>query len=360
MTRQEFMRQLQTGLLGPSTDYGGLLDQGSLDAARRSGMMNFGTALLAAGGPSREPVSLGQALGSALQQGRAAQSGALTGTIQNKMMQAQLEQIKKAKRGELVPVIKDGMPQYAYAEDAVGAQPYSLAAPGQGSADLQAYNQAIKDGFKGTFLDFKRAYTDASFIPQYAYPEIGGVTNRAPTKAPPGTDLTPKPLTTIQQEANATEIKKQAEAVGTGRGKNVAESEQVAVTNKKAFDAYQASMSGLTKALEGTATGPIVGRAPAITAAQQTADKAVAAMAPTLKGLFRTAGEGTFTDKDQELLLNMIPRRTDAPEARNFAISNIDAIVRAKLGQGSFDEYYEALPVGAEFIGPDGRKRVKQ
>ena len=58
----------------------------------------------------------------------------------------------------------------------------------------------------------------------------------------------------------------------------------------------------------------------------------VAAMAPILKQLFRGAGEGTFTDKDQELLVAMLPTRKDTPEARVIKVQNIDAIVRAKLG----------------------------
>jgi hypothetical protein len=58
-------------------------------------------------------------------------------------------------------------------------------------------------------------------------------------------------------------------------------------------------------------------------------------MAPVLKQLFRAAGEGVFTDKDQELLIQMIPTRETNPEARKAMLDNIDAIVRAKLGKGA-------------------------
>jgi hypothetical protein len=86
--------------------------------------------------------------------------------------------------------------------------------------------------------------------------------------------------------------------------------------NNRAYQVYQAGISGLTKGLEGTNTGPIAGRMPAFTADQQIAAGSVAAMAPVLKSLFRGTGEGTFTDKDQDLLLAMIPTRTDEPEAK--------------------------------------------
>jgi len=103
-------------------------------------------------------------------------------------------------------------------------------------------------------------------------------------------------------------------------------------SNGRALATYEAAMGKLSSAMEGTSTGPVVGLSPAVTANQQIAKGAVAAMAPVLKSIFRVAGEGTFTDKDQELLLNMVPTRQDLPEARKAKIEMIDAIVRAKLG----------------------------
>ena len=90
-------------------------------------------------------------------------------------------------------------------------------------------------------------------------------------------------------------------------------------------------MTGLSGALGNPWTGPFAGLMPAITADQQIADGAVAAMAPVLKQLFRSAGEGIFTDKDQELLLQMVPTRNDRPATIKAKMKNVDAIVRAKL-----------------------------
>lgn len=103
-------------------------------------------------------------------------------------------------------------------------------------------------------------------------------------------------------------------------------------SNTRSLDTYNVAMKGLVDSLAGTDTGPFVGLLPALTSNQQIAEGAIAAMAPILKSLFRTAGEGTFTDKDQELLTNMVPSRKDSPEARQSKIQNIDAIIRAKLG----------------------------
>lgn len=135
---------------------------------------------------------------------------------------------------------------------------------------------------------------------------------------------------------------------------------------------YEAGMQGLSSGLEGSTTGPIAGRLPAMTSAQQIAEGGVAAMAPILKSMFRTAGEGTFTDKDQDLLMAMIPTRTDTDAAREAKLANIDNIVRAKLGQGAprgtggqapiriqNAQDYQAVPSGATYIAPDGTTRRK-
>lgn len=100
----------------------------------------------------------------------------------------------------------------------------------------------------------------------------------------------------------------------------------------KALSVYEGAFKNLTESLGQTFTGPGVGLIPAITADAQTAEAAIASMAPILKEVFRVAGEGVFTDKDQELLLKMIPDRGIHPEARKAILSNIDAIIRSKIG----------------------------
>lgn len=104
------------------------------------------------------------------------------------------------------------------------------------------------------------------------------------------------------------------------------------VANASALNVYEVAMEGLIDALGGAHTGPAIGLMPAITANQQIASGAVSAMAPVLKSIFRASGEGVFTDKDQQLLLDMVPTRTDLPEAITAKLANIDRIVRAKLG----------------------------
>lgn len=98
------------------------------------------------------------------------------------------------------------------------------------------------------------------------------------------------------------------------------------------YELYKTAREGLVSGLQGSITGPVMGRIPAVTTNQQIAEGSVAAMAPVLKQLFRVAGEGVFTDRDQALLMQMLPTRTDSKEAAIAKINNIDAIVKAKLG----------------------------
>tara|TARA_R110000868_G_scaffold125265_3_gene331047 strand:- start:21147 stop:22316 length:1170 start_codon:yes stop_codon:yes gene_type:complete len=103
-------------------------------------------------------------------------------------------------------------------------------------------------------------------------------------------------------------------------------------SNEKALNVYEASKANLITALGGTITGPGAGYLPALTADAQIANGAIAMMAPVLKQMFRASGEGTFTDSDQKMLLNMIPTRDTLPAARLSQLAAIDSIVAAKLG----------------------------
>jgi hypothetical protein len=188
-------------------------------------------------------------------------------------------------------------------------------------------------------------------------------------------------------EAAAAAERQRAEAAITAQ----TEREKKQREQSTVFAQYQAAIGGLRSGLANATTGPIAGRLPALTADAQIAEGSVAALAPVLKQLFRAAGEGTFTDRDQALLLEMVPTRTDLPAAREAKLQNIDNIVRAKLGQGGMygaapadaptgnrlqttsavvgggapvrvqsAADYDALPSGALFIAPDGSQRRKR
>ena len=132
----------------------------------------------------------------------------------------------------------------------------------------------------------------------------------------------------VEEKRRITEVVNKAE--------NEADEAKKLKNNQASFSVWNTAMTNLVESLGGTMTGFGANWIPAMTANQQIADGAVSAMAPVLKQLFRASGEGQFTDKDQALLLGMVPTRADLPEARVAKIEAIDSIIRAKLG--IFDE----------------------
>lgn len=123
-----------------------------------------------------------------------------------------------------------------------------------------------------------------------------------------------------------------AVALATAEANLIADNKSLANSNEKALKVYNVGMKSLATSLEATETGIIVGSILPLTVKAQSAEGAIAIMAPLLKKMFRTAGEGIFTDKDQELLMKMIPTRSDKPGAIKFKLRALDAIIRVKLG----------------------------
>ncbi len=131
--------------------------------------------------------------------------------------------------------------------------------------------------------------------------------------------------------------------------------------NDLAWETYSVGMQDLINALAGTnVSGPWLGWTPSLTANDQVADGMVAIMAPLMKAAFRQSGEGTFTDRDQQLLTEMLPTRSDSKEARVRKSVNLDKVMRAKLGRTgeaniailSKDdrEAFNALQIGDRYI----------
>lgn len=189
-------------------------------------------------------------------------------------------------------------------------------------AELQGHNLEM-ERIAGAGLN----YNTGIQMPQRSPTAIAAAAPRAAPAAAapvPAAQAAPVPPAPTAPTAPALTPKAQAEAAA----KEAERSKEVTRT----MNMYIAARDGLIGGLGRSTTGPVMGRIPAVTGKQQIAEGGVSAMAPVLKQLFRVAGEGVFTDKDQELLINMVPTRADRPEARKAKMENIDRIVAAKLG----------------------------
>ncbi|MDP5211340.1 hypothetical protein, partial [Microbulbifer sp. 2205BS26-8] len=168
-----------------------------------------------------------------------------------------------------------------------------------------------------------------------------------------------------QGAANASEgkISPYEKTLQTERAKQQVQMEQKRTENEVTWNTYKTAMDSLSSSMSNVFTGPVFGRLPAVTADAQTADGSVSAMAPILKGVFRQAGEGTFTDQDQALLMGMLPTRKDESEAREAKIHSINTIVRAKLGMPPEMKGADGAgkpPVPGARLAPDNRWYVEK
>lgn len=156
-----------------------------------------------------------------------------------------------------------------------------------------------------------------------------------------------KETATLQSKLKLSPKIAEAVALSTAKANLAGAQNKEAKSNKKALAVYDVAFKSLGEALGNTYTGPVAGLMPALTSSAQTANGAVAMVLPTLKGIFREAGEGTFTDGDQKLLTDMAPTRADKPATIKWKLNAIDSIVRTKL---ALDVSQEADKQGGQIM----------
>jgi hypothetical protein len=304
---------------GPNSE---LLTQEQQKALRQQQLMALSASLLQAGGPSPVRTSLGQAIGQGLMSAQQAGQQGTNDALQAMLVKSQIEKSSQQQNRNHVigNALVDDTGKVVYQGSALD-NTFGRVNPGDYTpASLAKFSQS------GDWKDLERVWAPVNPTVQ----QIGGV----PTVVQPsrtGAPPTQSPLSTAEAEAEAKRRQAEAAAAGQAGGQITGAREG---KRGPAYAAFQTGIASLESAMGNTATGPLMGRMPALTAAQQTAEGAEATMAPILKQLFRDAGEGTFTDSDQALLMKMVPTRKDHPEARKAKIEMIDNIVRAKLAIG--------------------------
>jgi hypothetical protein len=220
------------------------------------------------------------------------------------------------------------------------------------SALVEQYEIARQQGYAGSLLDFQQDLSQRQVGAQFGAPTNVGGAVVAPNRVDPSRNIT---LSSPEDEAAAAAARAAATTTATTTAQAEAEMQNLQRANERTLGVWNVARDGLISALSGTTTGPISGRMPAVTANQQIADGAIASVAPVLKQLFRSAGEGVFTDRDQDLLNAMIPTRQDHPETRVAKMQMIDAIIQAKLagGAASGGPQVGTVQDGYRFLGGD-------
>lgn len=320
--QNDFLQKLLLGLTGTPAN-AGAVDPTVQQAAQRQALLALGSNLLAGSGPSPQRQSFGQILGPSLMAAQQANQQGIDSTLKTQLLMSQIQRNKQKQQQNKTHVVGNAL------VDDTGSVIY------QGQALDNVYGRVNPGDFTPESLakfEKSKNWSDLERVwapPSPTVVNYGGVPNLVQGDRNTGGVARTTPLSTQEVELAAVRKKAETEAAATAGGKITGER---SATSPLAYSSYQAAVKNLESAMSGTATGPISGRMPAVTAAQQTAEGAEATMAPILKQLFRQAGEGTFTDKDQELLMKMVPTRKDHPEARKAKVAMIDEIVRAKLG----------------------------
>lgn len=243
-------QRIQAGLLGPTQNYGGLLDPAQQQAAQRQGIMNMGASLLASSGWSPQKTTFGQALGPALMAGQSGQQQAIEASLNAALLQSQITKNNRTKTGTDAKSIQEY--EYAKANGFTGSfeewKRVASAKP-QTPAGIQEYEyfQKLSPEQQKQFLSLQRS----PVLPQLA------LVNGVPTLVD-RTDASVKPLSTQQSEIEAAAGKKEAEAKASAIG--TATGEAFGAIEKKA-----ASAQGVRDLLEiadpliDVATGSTVG-----------------------------------------------------------------------------------------------------
>lgn len=197
------------GLFGGGSSYGGLLGEDEQKAAQRQAMMAMASQLMAAGGPSSQRTSFGQALGPALMAGQQAQSAYGKDMLEAMLLKTKLQKLRAPeKRGKPVPIVRDGKTIYAYPEDAIGGEvPKGLGNQAELPADMQGYNLAKTQGYAGSYLQYLAEVAKSRVGAPYTPMVSGGVPGFGNRQ-----DATFTPTSTLPTEIDASARQKEAEA----------------------------------------------------------------------------------------------------------------------------------------------------
>ena len=137
------------------------------------------------------------------------------------------------------------------------------------------------------------------------------------------------------------------ERLGTKAGE--ARAEDVATTQKRIElkGQFDYLFGNLRQALGATSmTGPILGNLPSMTTADQIVDHAISMLQEPLKNVSRGKGEGTFTEGDAKVLLNMMPTRGMTTEAAARSLDALMQFINLKLQNPTLnlEEFFKNLP----------------
>lgn len=327
------LERLQSGLLGQVPSYGGLVDEEARRIAQRQGLLAMGANLMAAGGPSAQRVSFGQALAPALMAGQQAQQQGIENAMQAMLLQTKLRDTKR-----------DATP-----------------------SAVREYEYAKQNGFKGTFEEWKRVASAQQQTPagiqEYEFfsklnpeqqkqflslqrspvvPQVVSI-NGVPTLVDRTGATPPTPLTTQSAEIDAAAQKALAESQAKAKGQATGEAE--GLLEKKSINALTVLdtldlADPLVDVATGSGTGAAADKVAAFFGSSLKGDQAIAQLKILQANLMTNMPrmEGPQSDRDVQLYREAAGELGDATVPRDrkkAAIKTIRALQEKYANRGS-------------------------
>lgn len=245
--------RLMGGLMGPQQSYGGLLSEADQKAAQQQGLLALGAQLMAAGGPSDQRVSFGQALGPALMAGQQAQRGYGTDMLQAMLLKTKLQKAnqKAAPKTHVVGnTLVDDAGNVIYKSEALD-NIYGRVNPGDFTPESLAKFEKSRD-----WSDLRRVWAP----PSPTVVNYGGVPNLVQGDRNTGGVASTTALSTLPNEISAATQKAAAEAEAKATGQVTGEAK--GGKQKRAISADQVnSVLDIADPLIEVATGSATGAA---------------------------------------------------------------------------------------------------
>jgi hypothetical protein len=366
--------QPRRGLLGAVGGAQGLL--------QNPATMDLGLAMLANSGYNSRRRGFGEILGTSMLQSRQMAAEAAQQKLREQYMQAQIQAMQEkaqpaAEANEIV-IGPDGKPVYVPRSQAVGKSPYERPS-GTTSlpATVQEYEIAKRQGYPGSFMDYRRDIARMGQSPSAAtqrpaaietYEYLRGLppdeqtamlgSMRAQTVTSVGgvpTVVTPggaRPLSTLEAENTAARDR----AAATASGAADAESAGKGKVQKSLSYVVNQFRDQIKKTPQGGVLG-LTGYVGTVTASQEAMrfENLREQMSTELRTVFRIPGEGTLSDREQAQYGLQLPDRKYSATNNEAILKDMETRVALRLGQkppGA--EAASAPPAGA----PQG-KRVR-
>lgn len=304
------MDRVYAGLLGPASNYGGILDQQSQQDAQAQARMALAAGLLSAGGYSDRPVSFGQALGTGMLAGQRTQQQALEQALQANLVKSRIAAQNAQIEADKNRPVSDGRGDYQPGDYTTGSWAKFVAGDMKDPSVLERYVTPRQETAK-PFQNIRRTYQDGS-------------TQEGAFDARTGEFIATGPVIPAGTKAR---VDAEASAVGEATGA------QASKTPVKASMDYVIGQFEpiIQKTMQGGLFG-VKGKAGSVLDKQdkERFDNLREQLSTELRTIYRIPGEGALSDREQAQYGIQLPHTDNEPETNIQILKDLQERTRLR------------------------------